>query len=84
MKALFPRLRRFFEYGLTCEQGTNLAEMALIVSLVGLGAVAGTQGMAHKVQGAFGQITSNLANIFDDRNFGAADSGAGGQAAGSA
>jgi Flp pilus assembly pilin Flp len=77
MNVFFPRLRRSLQRGLICEQGSNLVEVGLIISLVCLVAVAGTRGMAYKVQGAFGQISSNLASIFADSNFGVPDDGGG-------
>ncbi|MGA9464531.1 MAG: hypothetical protein WBV28_17175, partial [Terracidiphilus sp.] len=73
MEVSFPRLRHWMKRGTTCEQGNNLLEVALLCSLIGLGTIAGMRGMANGVQHAFGQIAANLANIFDNSNFGAGD-----------
>jgi len=82
MELRFPRLRCLIEEEVACERGSNLLEVVLTVSLVGLAAVAGMERMANQVDRAFLHISENLASIFDSSNFGTGDPSDGGPSTG--
>jgi Flp pilus assembly pilin Flp len=74
MKGFIPGLR-LAKKAVACDEGGNLIEWVLVVALIALGTVTGMRAIANGVQTAFNQIGSNLANIFDDSNFGGGDGG---------
>jgi pilus assembly protein Flp/PilA len=62
MYSVLLRLYVKFQNLLSCEEGQDLVEYALVVALIAFGAVAGMKVLASGLNNAFTTISSTLAN----------------------
>jgi pilus assembly protein Flp/PilA len=63
MKTQWHKLCMQMQEFLSCEDGQDLVEYALVVALIALGATAGMQTIASDINSAFGSIGSSLTTI---------------------
>jgi len=62
MNTLFLGLFVKLENLVSCAEGQDLVEYALLVALIALGAVASMKGLAHAISSSFGNISTTFGN----------------------
>jgi pilus assembly protein Flp/PilA len=62
MNTLLLGLYVKFENLVSCEEGQDLVEYALVVALIALGAVASMKALAHAISNSFGSINTTFGN----------------------
>ncbi len=62
LNTMFLGLYVKLEILLSCEEGQDLVEYALVVALIALGAVASMKGVAHSISTEFSVIESTFAS----------------------
>jgi pilus assembly protein Flp/PilA len=62
MNTMLLKLYVKFQALLSCEQGQDLVEYALVVAIIALGATAAMSSLAHTISTSFANISTAFAN----------------------